>query len=172
MIAYKILYLTIYFAFKRSSSVFHVIQRHLFFIFIFADLGFHFQNYTHFLDNFGFLLLTTVHTKNDTRNFGLFVYLQSYSNKIKFSFSQTVQSSCNTSYFTSKMLVLFFSSNIPLYIEKNLEMKLKTYTPVSLKFIFEKIKFKVLHYIQHDFIHQCPGLSKDQTSMYKGLAIN
>ena len=47
-------------------------------------------------------------------------------------------------------------SNIPLYIGKNpveklcevLEMELKTYTPVGLKFAFEKIKFKVLHYIQ------------------------
>ena len=46
------------------------------------------------------------------------------------------------------MLVSFFSSNIPLYIGKNpveklckvLEMELKTYTPVGLKFVFEKIK--------------------------------
>ena len=58
------------------------------------------------------------------------------------------------------MLVSFFSSNNPLYIGKNpveklckvLEMELKTYTPVGLKFVFEKIKFKVLHYIQHDLI--------------------
>ena len=78
------------------------------------------------------------------------------------------------------MLVWFFSSNIPLYIGKNpveklckvLEMELKTYTPVSLKFVFEKIKFKVLHYIQHDFIRQRPGLSKDQISMFKSLVIN
>ena len=35
---------------------------------------------------------------------------------------------------------------------KVLEMELKTCTPVSSKFVFEKIKFKVLHYIQHDFI--------------------
>ena len=60
------------------------------------------------------------------------------------------------------MLVSFFSSNIPLYIGKNpveklckvLEMELKTYTPVGLKFVSEKIKFKVLDYIQHDFIRQ------------------
>ena len=78
------------------------------------------------------------------------------------------------------MLVSFFRSNIPLYIEKNpvekkckvLEMKLKRYTTVSLKFGFEKIKFKVLHYVQHDFIRQHPGLSKDQISMLKSLAIN
>ena len=78
------------------------------------------------------------------------------------------------------MQLLFFSSNIPLYIGKNpmeklckvLEMELKTYTPVGLKFVFEKIKFKVLHYIQHDLIRQHPGLSKDQISMFKSLAIN
>ena len=78
------------------------------------------------------------------------------------------------------MLVSFFSSNNPLYIGKNpveklckvLEMELKTYTPVGLKFVFEKIKFKVLHYIQHDFIRQRPGLSKDQISMFKSLVIN
>ena len=50
-------------------------------------------------------------------------------------------------------------------------MELKTYTPVSPKFIFEKIKFKVLHYIQHDFICQRPGLSKYQTSLFS-LLIN
>ena len=78
------------------------------------------------------------------------------------------------------MLVSFFSSNIPLYIEKNpveklckvLEMELKTYTPVGLKFVFEKIKFKVLHYIQHDFIRQRLGLSKDQASKFKSFVIN
>ena len=67
------------------------------------------------------------------------------------------------------MLVSFFRSSIPLYIGKNpveilckvFEMELIMYTPVSLKFIFEKIKFKVLHCIQHNFICQCPGLSKD-----------
>ena len=47
-------------------------------------------------------------------------------------------------------------------------MELKKYTPVGLKFVFEKIKFKVLHYIQH----QRPGLSKDQASMFKTLVIN
>ena len=83
--------------------------------------------------------------------------------------------------FLRKMLVSFFSSNIPLYIEKNpveklskfLEMKLKTCTPSRpKKFFFEKIKFKVLHYIQHDFIRQRLGLSKDQASMFKSLVIN
>ena len=55
---------------------------------------------------------------------------------------------------------------------KVLEMELKTHTPVDPKFIFQKIKFKVLHYIQHDFIRQRPELSKDQTSMLKSLATN
>ena len=77
------------------------------------------------------------------------------------------------------MLAWFFSSNIPLYIEKNpveklwkvLETELKTYTAVSPKFVFEKIKFKVLHYIQYDFLHQHPEFSKDQVSMFKSLVI-
>ena len=79
-----------------------------------------------------------------------------------------------------KMLASLFSCNIPLYIEKNpveklckvLEMELKTYTPVGSKFVFEKIKFKVLHYIQYDFIRQRLGLSKDQTSLFKSSVIN
>ena len=51
-------------------------------------------------------------------------------------------------------------------------MELKTYTPVVPKLVFEKIKFKVLHYIQRDFIHQHPRLNKDQTSMIKSFVIN
>ena len=77
------------------------------------------------------------------------------------------------------MLVSFFSANIPFYIEKKIlhwkksrGMELKTYTPVGLKFVFEKTRFKVLHYIQHDFIRQRPGLSKDQISMFKSLTVN
>ena len=84
------------------------------------------------------------------------------------------------SHFLRKMLVSLFSSNIPLYIGKNpveklckvLEMELKTYSPVDLKFVFEKIKFKVLQYIQYNSIRQRPGLSKDQISMLKSLVIN
>ena len=111
--------------------------------------------------------------------------MQSYNDKSKFSFLQTVQPSGNTAYlrtshFFHKMLVSFYSSNIPLYIEKNsvekfykvLQMELKTYTLVSSKFVFEKIKFKVLLDIQHDFIHQRPEFSKDQASMLKSLAVN
>ena len=52
---------------------------------------------------------------------------------------------------------------------KVLEMKRKTHTPVDLKFIFEKIRLKALHYIQHDLICQRPGLGKDQISMFKSL---
>ena len=78
------------------------------------------------------------------------------------------------------MLVSFFCSNIPLYIEKNpveklckvLEMELKRYNPVSPKFVFEKMKFKVLHYIQHDFLRQRLGLSKYQATIFKIFVIN
>ena len=51
-------------------------------------------------------------------------------------------------------------------------MARKTYTPVDPKFVFEKIKFKVLHYIQHDFTCQRLGLSKDQASIFKSFIIN
>ena len=122
--------------------------------------------------------------KSDTRNFCLFVYLQVTTTKVNFRFwkqcSQVQQVLFENELLLRKMLVSFFSSNIPLYIRKNPVEKLckvlgferKTYTPVGLKFIYEKIKFNVLHYIQHDFIHQRPGLSKDQISMFKTLVIN
>ena len=82
--------------------------------------------------------------------------------------------------FLLEVLVLYFSSKIPLHIEKNpmekfckiLEMELKMFTPVSPIIFFKKIKFKVFHYIQHDFICQCLGLSKDQASMFKCFVIN
>ena len=82
--------------------------------------------------------------------------------------------------FLRKMLVSLFSSNIPQYIEKIpmeklcriLEMKLKTYILVDSKLVSEKIEFKALHYMQHNFIYQCPELSKDQISIFKSLAIN
>ena len=55
---------------------------------------------------------------------------------------------------------------------KILEMELKMYTLVSPRIFFKKTKFKVLHYVQHDFICQCLGLSKDQASMFKYFVIN
>ena len=77
------------------------------------------------------------------------------------------------------MLVSLFICITP-YNEKNpveklckvLAMELKAYTEVSPKFVFKKIKFKVVHYIQHDFIRRRSGLSKDQTSMFKSFVIN
>ena len=148
------------------------------------DLWFHFQNCKHVLENFGFYLLTTVMRKNEIRNFCLFVYFQTYNDKSIFLLLQTMQPRRNTSYlrkshFLRKMLVSLFSSNNPLYIEKNpvenlckvLEMELKTYTPVGPKFVLEKIKFKVLHYFQDDLICKRLGLSKDQTIMFKSLVI-
>ena len=63
------------------------------------------------------------------------------------------------------MLVSFFNSNIPTgkspveKLCKVLKMELKTFTPFGLKFTFDKIKLKFLHYMQHDFIRQRPGFS-------------
>ena len=54
---------------------------------------------------------------------------------------------------------------------KVLEIELKTYAQVDPKLFFENIKFKILHYVQHDFICQRPGLSRDQISIFKSLFI-
>ena len=45
-------------------------------------------------------------------------------------------------------------------------MELKMHTPVGPKFVFIKIKHKVLHYVQRDFILRRLELSKDQASMF------
>ena len=69
-------------------------------------------------------------------------------------------------HFFIKCQYRFFSSNIPLYIEKNLVEILCKILEMELK-----IKFKVLHYIQHDFFRQRVGLSKDQASYNLGQNI-
>ena len=104
-------------------------------------MGFHFQNYKHFLKYFRFYLLTTVYEKTILR---IFVYLficKFTTTKVNFRFykqcSQVATCLFKNPPFLREMLVPFFSSNIPLYIEKNpvvkpcknLEMELKTYTP-------------------------------------------
>ena len=79
--------------------------------------------------------------------------------------------------FLRKMLVSFLSSSIPLHIKKNpmeklckvLEMELKMYTPVGPKFVFKKIKFKVLHYNQHDSFTNAKGSVKIILSCLKVL---
>ena len=76
-----------------------------------------------------------------------------------------MQSSCNksylrTSHFYAKCQYHFFALIFLYTLEKNpaeklcrvFKMELKTYTPVGLKLVLEKNKFKLLHYIQHDFI--------------------
>ena len=49
-------------------------------------------------------------------------------------------------------------------------MKLKIYTAVDPKLVFEKVNFKVLNYIQHDFVRHRLGLCKDQANVLKGFA--
>ena len=71
-------------------------------------------------------------------------------------------------------LIFFYTlkKNLVEKLYKVLEMELQTYTPVGPKFVFGKIKFNISHYIQHNFICQRPGLSKDQISLFKSLVIN
>ena len=130
-------------------------------------MGFHFQNSKHFLEYFGF------YTSKRYWEF-LFIYLFP---KLKIK-TQLVWFA-NKPFFR-KMLVCFFSCNILLQVEKNpmenlrklSEMELWKYTTLDPKFVLGKIKFKCLHYIQHDFIRQHLGLSEDQASIIKIFVIN
>ena len=166
----------IYFVFKRNCAIFHIMQGHFQQVPIY--LGFHFQNQKHFLKYFGPYLLTTVYTKKQYQKFLFICLYMRLQRQKKFFFLQCSQIAIRL--ICKRVIFAYFSSNIPLYIAKNpveklckaLEMKLKTYTSVGLKFVFEKIKFKVLHYIQLNFNRQRPGLSKVQTSMFKSLVIN
>ena len=144
-----------------------------------------FLNLLAFSEYFGFYLLTTIYMKEMTVGvlfICLFPKLQQQK-QFFFYINSTVEKQhvlfVNKSLLL-KVLVLYFRSNIPLLIEKYpmekfckiLQMELKMYTPVSPRIFIKKIKFKVFHYIQHDFICQCLGLSKDQASMFKCFVIN
>ena len=50
-------------------------------------------------------------------------------------------------------------------------MELKTYTPVDQKSIFEKIIFKVLQHVQHDFIYQRQSSVKIRLACSKVLLL-
>ena len=52
---------------------------------------------------------------------------------------------------------------------KVLEMELKMYTPISLRLVFEKIKFKVLQYIQHVSIVNAKGSVKIRLACSKAF---
>ena len=84
--ANKILYLMIYFVFKRSSSICHIVP---------SSIS---KTTNSFWNILGSTYWLQSIRKNDTRNFCLFVYLWSYNDKSKFSLLQKVQSSRNTSY--------------------------------------------------------------------------
>ena len=121
--------------------------------------------------------------KNHTRNFCFLFISKVTTTKINFRFykqcSQGAAGLICEGVILRKLLVSFFSSNIPLCNKKNpvenlckvLEMQLKTYTTACPKLVFEKIKFKVLQDVQHDLICQRLRLSKDQTIMFKSFVI-
>ena len=181
LIAYKILYLTIYFVFKRNLLIFHIIQGH--FQKVPIHLRFYFQNCKFFLKYFGVNLLTTAYTKNNTRNFiYLFIY-EVTTTKVNFCFYE--QCSQAATCLTYEPAIFPRNPSIALQLQYSFILckispgifgkcsgnGVKTCTPIGPKFV-EKIKFKAFHYIQHDFICQHPGLSEDQTSMFKSLVIN
>ena len=147
----------IYFIFKKSSSICHIIQQH--FQQLPIDLEFHFKNYKHLLKYFQLYIMTTVNKKKQYQEF-LFICLFTKLQRQKqiFIFRNSVGKPQDVLFknkpFSWENSNIDFQPKIPLYIGKNLleklckvlEMQLKTYTQVSLKFVFEKIEFKVLFY--------------------------
>ena len=96
-----------------------------------SDLGFHFQNYI-FSNILGSTYWLQSIWKNNTKNFFLFVYLLLFvyffinsalkPQHLLFVYKQRTQASTPliaNEPFLHKMLVLFFSSNILLFNEKN-----------------------------------------------------
>ena len=86
--------------------------------------GFHFQNCKHFLEYFGFWLLNIVYTKKTI--LGILVNLfisKNKTTKVNFRFYEqcsqdAIRLICEQP-FLRKILVSFYRSNIPVYIEKN-----------------------------------------------------
>ena len=122
MIAYKILYLKVYFVFKRSLTIRHILQGHIQQVPV--DLSFHFQNCKHFLEYFVFYVLTAVYTEKAILRIFVCLFAKLQRQKEIFVFTNRAQY-VKAQYvlfankpFLRKMLVLFFCSNIPLYIEK------------------------------------------------------
>ena len=101
------------------------------------DLELHFQNYKHFLKFFGLYLFTTV---NEKAILAIFIYLFIYevtTTKVNFLFYRNSAVKLQhvlfeNESFLCKMLVSFFSSNIPLYIGKNPVEKLCKVLEVEL----------------------------------------
>ena len=141
---YKIFYLPIYFVFKRSLSFCHIIQGH--FLVGVHWLGVPFPKLKTFSRMF--CVLPINYGLYEKTVLGIFVYLFIYEvTTIKVNFRSCKQCSqaetrliCERAIFLQNASIIF-SSNIPLYIEKNpmeklckaLEMELKTYTSVSPK---------------------------------------
>ena len=120
------------------------------------DLGFHFQNCKHFQEYFGFYLLTTVYNKKQSQEVlfnCLFAKLQ--RQRQIFVFRNRAVKRQHVSFanepFLRRMLVLFFSSNIPLEnpmekLCKVLEVEIKTYTQATQNSFSKKsnIKFCII----------------------------
>ena len=172
-----------YFVFNRSSSICHtatfLVGAHRF--------GLSFLKLQTFSEIFSALHID--YSQNEKEILEIFVYLficlfttlqrQKYIFVFRNSAVKPQHVLFENKPFLRKMIVSFFSCNVSLYTEKNpveklckvLEMELRKYTPVNLKFGFEKIQFKILHYIQHDFIRERPGLVKITLACSKALLL-
>ena len=145
---------------------------------VFIDLGFHFQSWKLFLDYFRFQLLTTAY--KEIRYQKLFCLLIPIvkTTKLNLVFTNSAVKMQHVLFgsepFLCKTLVLFFFiSNIPLYIERTLWKNYvrKWNLKCRPKLAQNSFSVDVQHYIQHCFIRQCLGLNKEQTSMFKSFLI-
>ena len=144
----------VYFVFKGRLAVCHIIQGH--FQQVPIDFGSQFQNCKRFLEYFGFCLLNTVYTKKQhQKNFHFYKQCMFY---------------LGMSHFCIKCQYCFLAQIFLYTLKKNLSKKYVRFWKWNLnvhpKFVFKKIKFKFLHYMQHDFISQRLGLSKDHVQKF------
>ena len=147
----------IYFIFKKNCSIFHITGD----IFVGAHrFGVPFPKLKTFSEIFWALPIE--YSRYEKTTLGILIYLFIYkvtTTKANFRFyKQRSESYLRTSHFCAKcqyrFLALTFLYTLKKIPSKNLvkfwKWNLKTYTPVGLKFVFEKIKLKVLHYLQHE----------------------
>ena len=176
----KILYLIVYFVFKRNLAIFHITQGY--FQQMPIDLGIHFQNCKYFLGYFGFYLLTTIYTKKGYQKFFFIFSFPKLQRQSKFSFLQTVQSRHSTSYlgmshFSVKcqycFLALIFLQTLKKILWKNYVRFWKwnlERTPQSTQNSFSRKSN--LHYIQHNFICMLKSVQKSVHFHVQKIYIN
>ena len=98
---------------------------------------------------------------------GIFYYLLMWEVTTKVNFCFYKQCSQAATYFICKWAIFPQNASIRRFWKWNLKC-----TSQSTQNLFSRKSNLKFYYIQFDFIHQCLGLSKDQTSNFKSLVIN